>query len=208
MIRERLAELINREQDLCVCGEAEDARQAIKLVQSLKPDLAIVDITLKDTFGLELIKDLKARHSQLPVLVLSMHDEAMYAERSLRAGARGYLNKQEASRNIIAAVRKILRGDVYVSEQMSARLLDQISGGRSLRGENPTDVLTTRELEIFNLLGSGATVRQIAQSLCISVKTVESHREHIKSKLKFKSSAELLRYAIELQLTPGTRQRP
>src|SRR4051812_3411416 len=153
IVRERLAELINQEPDLFVCGEAEDAREAIKAVAALQPDVAIVDITLKDTYGIELIKQLKDRHPKLPILVLSMHDESLYGERALRAGAKGYLTKQEATKKVIAAIRKILAGEIYVSEKMAATILRKVAGAKSPGGGTPTDVLSDRELEVFQLLG-------------------------------------------------------
>jgi DNA-binding NarL/FixJ family response regulator len=203
MVRERLAELIGLEGDLEVCGEAEDAATALKRIGQLQPDLAIVDITLKDTYGIELVKDLKERESHIPVLVLSMHDETVYGERAIRAGARGYLNKQEASKKVVTAIRAILAGEVYVSEKMKSAMLQKMSAGgprAGAAGGAPTDVLSDRELEVFQLLGQGLAVRQIAEMLFVSPKTVEAHREHIKEKLNFKTSAELLRYAIQYTL--------
>jgi DNA-binding NarL/FixJ family response regulator len=202
MVRERLAELIGQEVDLEVCGEAEDSITALQRIGQLQPDLAIVDITLKDTYGIELVKSLKEREAHIPVLVLSMHDEALYGERAIRAGARGYLNK-EASKKIVTAIRTILAGDVYVSEKMKAAMLQKLSGGNPRAGSGggaPTDVLSDRELEVFQLLGQGLAVRQVAEMLFVSPKTVEAHREHIKEKLNFKTSAELLRYAIQYTL--------
>jgi DNA-binding NarL/FixJ family response regulator len=197
IVRERLAELIAQEPDLVVCGEAEDHNGALKAADALNPDLAIVDITLKDTYGIELIKQLKERHPHLPILVLSMHDESLYAERSLRAGAKGYLTKQEATKKVVAAIRRVLSGEVYLSERMASTILRKVAGGVSAADAKPTDVLTDRELEVFQLLGQGMAVRQLAEQLFISVKTVEAHREHIKQKLGFKTSGELLRYAIQ-----------
>lgn len=185
---------------MAVCGEAEDAREAIKAVEVLRPDLAIVDITLKDTYGIELIKQLKELHPRLPILVLSMHDESLYGERALRAGAKGYLTKQEATKKVIDAIRRVLRGEIYVSEKMAATLLRKVAGVKSAAGDGPVDVLSDRELEVFQLLGQGQTVREIADNLYVSVKTVEAHREHIKQKMKFKSSSELLRFAIQYTL--------
>jgi DNA-binding NarL/FixJ family response regulator len=208
IVRERLAELINQEPDLNVCGEAEDAREALKAVESLRPDLAIVDITLKDTYGIELIKQLKEHHPKLPILVLSMHDESLYGERALRAGARGYLTKQEATKKVVTAIRLILSGGIYVSEKMASTILQKVAGGASVEGGSPVDVLSARELEVFQLLGQGLAVRQIAENLFISVKTVEAHREHIKQKMKFKGSSELLRYAIEFTLNEGVAPPP
>jgi DNA-binding NarL/FixJ family response regulator len=200
IVRERLAELINQEPDLHVCGEAEDSREAIKAVESLQPDLAIVDITLKDTYGIELIKQLKETHPKLPMLVLSMHDESLYGERALRAGAKGYLTKQEATKKVITAIRTILAGEIFVSEKMASTILRKVAGSASPEGASPTDVLTDRELEIFQLLGQGLGVKEIAENLFISVKTVEAHREHIKQKMNFKSSTELLRFAIQFTM--------
>jgi DNA-binding NarL/FixJ family response regulator len=176
---------------------------ALQQIGQLQPDLAIVDISLKDTYGIELIKELKDRLPRLPILVLSMHDESLYGERAIRAGARGYLNKQEASRKVITAIRAILAGEVYVSDKMKSAMLQKMSGGGSRPGGGgggggaPTDVLTDREFEVFQLLGQGLAVRQIAEQLFVSPKTVEAHREHIKEKMKFPSSAELLRFAIQ-----------
>jgi DNA-binding NarL/FixJ family response regulator len=200
IVRERLAELINQESDLVVCGEAEDSHQARKAVAELQPDIAIVDITLKDTYGIELIKEFKDRYPTLPMLVLSMHDESLYAERALRAGARGYLTKQEATKKVIDAIRRVLAGEIYASEKLAATILQKVAGRKTAGGGSPTDVLTDRELEVFQLLGQGKTVKEIANSLFVSAKTVEAHREHIKQKMKFKSSAELLRYAIQSAL--------
>jgi len=202
LIRERVAELINSEPDLVVCGEAGDANEALAAAKALSPDMAIIDITLKDTYGIELVKQLKELYPKLPMLVLSMHEESMYGERALRAGAKGYLTKQEASKKIVDAIRRILRGEIYVSEKLGAALLQKVAGVKSdtTGGGSPIDVLTDRELEVFQLMGEGHAVRDIAERLFVSVKTVEAHREHIKQKLKFKSSSELLRYAIQYTL--------
>jgi DNA-binding NarL/FixJ family response regulator len=200
IVRERLAELIAQEPDLTVCGEAEASREAMKAVEALRPDLAIVDITLKDTYGIELIKQLKETHPKLPVLVLSMHDESLYGERALRAGAKGYLTKQEATKQVVPAIRRILSGEIYVSEKLASTIFHKVAGGGSPDGGSPTDVLSDRELEVFQLLGQGLSVRQIAENLFVSVKTVEAHREHIKQKMNFKSSGELLRYAIQFTM--------
>jgi len=207
IVRERLAELINQEPDLNVCAEAEDSHQALKAVQTHAPDLAIVDITLKDTYGIELIKQLKERHPKLPVLVLSMHDESLYGERALRAGAKGYLTKQEATKKVVGAIRHILAGGIFVSEKMASTILHKLTTGNSTEGGgSPVDVLSDREMEVFQLLGEGLGVRKIADNLFVSVKTVEAHREHIKQKLNFKSSSELLRYAIQYVLKDGNAQ--
>ena len=197
IVRERLAELINQEADLVVSGEAEDAVTARKQIDAQQPDLAIVDITLKDTYGIELVKDLKERCPGMPILVLSMHDESLYGERSLRAGAKGYLNKQEATKKVIPAIRTILAGGIFASEKLTAAVMQKLAGGHKIDGESPTACLTDRELEVSQLLGQGRGVRQVAEDLFVSVKTVEAHRENIKHKMGFKSSAELLRFAIE-----------
>ena len=203
IVRERLAELINQEPDLHVCGEAEDAREALLAVDASQPDLAIVDITLKDTYGIELIKQLKEKHPKLPVLVLSMHDESLYGERALRAGARGYLTKQEATKKVVLAIRQVLAGEIFVSEKMASTILHKVVGGGTVEGGSPTDVLSSREVEVFQLLGQGLSVRQIAENLFISNKTVEAHREHIKKKMNFKGSSELLRFAIQFTMERG-----
>jgi DNA-binding NarL/FixJ family response regulator len=203
IVRERLAELIGQESDLEVCGEAEDAVSALKAIQAQPPDIAIVDITLKDTYGIELIKNLKDRCPNLPVLVLSMHDESLFGERAIRAGAKGYLNKQEATKKVVSAIRTVLGGGMFVSDKMTATILHRMSGGQKVEGGAPTDMLTDRELEVFQLLGQGLGVRQIAENLFVSVKTVEAHREHIKQKMSFASSRELLRYAIQYTLKEG-----
>lgn len=201
-MRERLSELINRQGDLHVCGEAEDAHQARAAVEKFKPDLAIVDITLKDTYGIELIRDLKARHPDLPVLVLSMHDESLYAERSLRAGAHGYICKCEASEKVISAIRTLLAGEIYASEAVKSTLLRRLADATTPRQQGASFLgdLTDRELEVLQLIGQGRAVRQIATDLHVSPKTVEAHRANIRTKLNLKSSAELTRYAIEARL--------
>jgi len=203
IVRERLAELISQESDLEVCGESEDARSALNQVEALRPDVAIVDITLKDTYGIELINQLKDLRPKLPILVLSMHDESLYGERAIRAGAKGYLNKQEATKKVVTAIRTVLAGQMFVSEKMTATILQRMSGGQRVEAGEPTDVLTDRELEVFQLLGQGVGVKQIAENLFVSVKTVEAHREHIKQKMGIKSSSELLRFAIEYLLKKG-----
>lgn len=185
-----------------MCGEAEDAHQARAAVEKLQPDLAIVDITLKDTYGIELIRDLKARHPDLPVLVLSMHDESLYAERSLRAGAHGYICKCEASEKVIAAIRTLLGGEIYASDAVKATLLRRLADATHPRQQGASFLgdLTDRELEVLQLIGQGRAVRQIATDLHVSPKTVEAHRANIRTKLNLKSSAELTRYAIEARL--------
>ena len=197
MVRQGLARLINDEADLCVCGEADSVIHAIDLISRVEPDLAIVDICMGGTDGIELIKDLKTRRPGLPTLVLSMHDECIYAERVLRAGARGYVTKQEAPEQVMIAIRKVLAGEVYVSEQIAARLLSGLTGARPNAGTSPLDRLSDRELQVFRLIGGGMSVREMADKLCLSAKTIETHREHIKEKLNLRSSSELLRYSVQ-----------
>jgi DNA-binding NarL/FixJ family response regulator len=196
IVRQGLGQLINHEPDLIVCGQGEDAYQSLKPIKEARPDLVLLDVSLKDSDGIELLKELKAQMPDLPVLMLSMHDEALYTERALRAGARGYVMKQEAPQTLLAAIRKVLSGQVHVSDAMSASLLQGMVGGKNPEGKLPMDRLTDRELEVFRMIGSGQTVKEIAEKLFLSAKTVEAHREHIKQKLNLKSSAELLRYAI------------
>jgi DNA-binding NarL/FixJ family response regulator len=196
IVRQGLAQLINNEADLIVCGQGEDAYQALRAIKEARPDLALVDVSLKDSDGIELLKELRAAVPDLPVLILSMHDESLYAERALRAGARGYIMKQEAPQTLLSAIRKVLEGEVYVSDNMGATLLHRLVGGKQSSHELPMDRLTDRELEIFRMIGAGHSVKKIAEKLFVSAKTVEAHREHIKEKLGLKSSAELLRFAI------------
>ena len=197
LVREWLGLLLQREQDLTICGEAEDAAEAMDLIEQIKPDLAIVDITLKTSHGLELIKDLQARMPELPVLVLSMHDESLYAERVLRAGARGYITKQEATKKVLVAIRQVLDGQVYVSEKMAAKMVNKLIVGRKDKQSYSIERLTDRELEVFQLIGRGYNTRRIAEELHLGIKTVESYRARIKDKLKLQDGTELLQHAIQ-----------
>ena len=196
IVRQGLALLINNEPDLTVVGEGEDAYGALRLIREKRPDIVLLDVSLRDSDGMELLKEIKSYDPNLPVLMLSMHDESLYAERALRAGALGYVMKQEAPQVLLSAIRKVLEGKIYVSDRMSATLLQRMIGGKKAAGGLPMDRLTDRELEIFRLIGSGLSVKQIADKLFLSSKTVEAHREHMKEKLNLKSSAELLRFAI------------
>lgn len=198
LVRERLGDVINREKELVVCGEAEERHQAIELISRTPPDLAIIDITLKNSDGLELIKDIHARWPKLPMLVVSMHDETLYAERVLRAGARGYITKQEATRNILLAIRRILNGHIYLNERVATQILTRIasSGAASATNPRPTDLLADRELQVFELTGRGLNARQIADRLHIATKTVETYRARIREKLNLKDGTELLQLAI------------
>jgi len=195
MMREGLAQLITEENDLAVCGEADDAAQALEQIEKLKPDLALVDITLRSSSGLELIKDLAIRSPQTAVLVISMHDESLYAERVLRAGGRGYVMKQEGGKKLMEAIRHVLSGKTYVSEKISAKILDLFSG-RPTESASPVERLTDREFEVFRLIGQGLSTKQIADKLRVSGKTVEVHRVNIKQKLSIGTAAELIRFAV------------
>ena len=195
VLRQGLVRLIEREPDLSVCGEAESADEALRAVARLHPTLVIVDLSLHGKPGLELIKDLRASHPDVRVLVLSMHDETLWAERVLRAGACGYIMKQEKPRVLISSIRQALRGEICLSEAMSATLLRKLAGRRPDRG-NSEDGLGDRELEVLQLIGQGLATRDIAAALHISIKTVEAHREHIKRKLNLPTGDELLRYAV------------
>ena len=197
MVCEGLAQLINREPHLIVCGQAPDAHKALEAIERLKPDMTIVDISLNGTNGIELIKDIKSRHCALPVLVLSAHDEAVFAERSLRAGAKGYVMKLEAPDNLMKAIRRVLKGEVYLSEKMSGKMLQKYIGSYSKPIETPIDSLTDRELAVLQLIGLGNGTREIADQLNLSVKTIETYRAHIMEKLDLRNAAELVKYSIQ-----------
>jgi DNA-binding NarL/FixJ family response regulator len=197
IVRQGLGLLINREPDLVVCGEAEEAMGALHVLSSSRPDVLIVDISLSGPDGIDLLKNIRATHPTLPVLILSMHDESVYAERALRAGANGYIMKQEATENVLVAVRRILSGEIYVSARIANQMLRHyITGSGTLRDSSIAD-LSDRELEVFRLIGEGHGTRQIAEKLHLSVKTVESYQAHIKEKLSLRSSRELMQRAIQ-----------
>jgi DNA-binding NarL/FixJ family response regulator len=196
LVRERLAEIINREADLHVCGEAEDRHEAIEAAQATRPDLVIIDLTLKNSDGLELIKDLHARSPGLRMLVVSMHDESLYAERVIRAGAMGYITKQEATRNILAAIRRILEGTIYLNERLANHILSRLTTKNNTVALTPAESLADRELQVFELTGRGLNTRDIATRLHISPKTVETYRARIRVKLNLKDGGEILRAAI------------
>ena len=195
--REGLAQLLNQQPDLTVCGQAGNARDASSAVDRSAPDLVIVDISLGGTNGIELIKDLAARHPKLGILVLSTHDESLYAERSLRAGARGYVMKHEPTEQVMGAIRLVLRGGIYLSERMHGRVLHKVAAGAGPGSLSDVEQLSDRELEIFQLIGRGSTTAQIAAGLHVSVSTVETHRAHIKEKLRLANATELVRRAVE-----------
>jgi DNA-binding NarL/FixJ family response regulator len=195
VLRDGLRRLLGDQDDMILAGEAENARKAFAKLETLEPDLVVVDISMPGSNGIELIKSLKARFPKLAVIVLSMHDEALYAERALRAGARGYIMKQASAEHLLAAIRTVLRGEIHLSQDLSSALLKSIVSQRQ-QTVNSLDRLSDRELEIFRLLGEGYTTREIATSLSISAKTVESHRGNIRQKLKLSSGAELMRFAM------------
>lgn len=196
-----LRELINQEADLVVCGEAQDAHAAWQAVQDLTPDMVIADITLEDGDGIELTKQIKRHFRDLPVLILSMHDEFLYAERALHAGARGYIMKQEAMESVVTAARQVLAGKIYLNDRMKEHILANLSLPRQDRDLSPMARLTDRELEVFSLIGQGLSTRAIAERLNLSVKTIGTHRERIKVKLRLKNANELLRHAVNWRRT-------
>jgi DNA-binding NarL/FixJ family response regulator len=195
MMREGLAQLIDHEPDLAVEAQADSAAEALRCVERALPDLLVVDISLPDKSGLELIKDVHTLHSGLPILVISMHDESLYAERVLRAGGRGYIMKQEGGQRLMQAIRQVLSGRIYVSEKISSRILENLSGHRP-DSQSPVERLSDREFEVFQMLGQGQPTRDIAKHLHLSIKTVEVHRANMRRKLDLASGSELVRYAI------------
>ncbi len=196
IVRERLTEIINRETDLTVCGEAEDRADAVQAIKTQTPDLVIVDLTLKNSDGLELIKDIHARWPKLLMLVVSMHDESLYAERVIRAGALGYITKQEATRSILVAIRRVLAGQIYLNEQISTHIISRLVSHTGPVASTPAELLADRELQVFELTGRGMNTREIAGRLHIAAKTVETYRARIREKLKLKDGSELLQLAI------------
>ena len=196
MMRTGLAQLIGNEPDLKVVAEADNARQALSVVEKNNFDLALLDISLPDKNGLELIKDLRAVRPGLMILVVSMHDEMIYAERVLRAGGRGYIMKQEGGEKFLRAIRQVLAGQIYVSEKMSSRILEIFSGRPTETSSSPVQKLSDREFEVFQLIGQGIGTRDIAEQLHLSVKTVEVHRANIKKKLDLKTAPDLVRQAV------------
>lgn len=194
MFRDQLAQLINKEPGMNVCGETDNIQDAFNLIECSQPDIAIVDLTLKGAGGLELIKNLKAKEINVPVLVLSMHDEALYAERVLKAGARGYITKNEASKEVMTAIHAVLRGEIYLPAKIASRILESVAIGR--KGENGIGQLTDRELEVFELIGHGRTTREISNCLHLGMSTVDTYRARIKTKLNLENSSQLAHEAI------------
>lgn len=199
MVREWLTNLIQQQPDLVVVGESEDAPQALQEMSAVRPDVAIVDISLKQGSGVELIKDLKRMHPAIAVIVLSMHDERLYAERALRAGARGYIMKRETAKRVILAIRQVLAGKIYMSDSLAVLFAEKFVDGRLQASGSLVDQLSDRELEVFQLLGKGYETRAVAEALKVSMKTVQAHCANIKEKLKLTNAAELLREAVRWQ---------
>jgi DNA-binding NarL/FixJ family response regulator len=200
LLRQGLAMMINREPDLMVCGEAEEASAAIKAIAIKKPDIVIADISLSGPDGLDLLKNLRTMYPELPVLILSMHDESIYAERALRARAHGYIMKQEATEKVLVAVRRILEGEIYLSNRMANKLLQQYMSGQTAETDSRLAALSDRELEVFRMIGEGLGTRQIAETLHLSMKTVESYQAHLKEKLSLRTGRELMQHAIQWKL--------
>ncbi len=205
LMRKGLALSLDAETDLTVCGQVANAEEALSVLEELDPDLAIVDISLPGMGGLELIKHMQALRPEMRTLVVSRHDEALYAERAIRAGARGYVMKLEAGEMIVKAVRRVLAGGIYVSEEINERLLLGMAAGRPKMAESPLELLSDRELEVFELTGRGRGTREIAERLYLSVKTVESYRARIKEKLNLKTAAELMQHAVQWVEGEGAR---
>jgi len=202
IVRRGLADLIGSRADLEICGEADGVAEALRQVEAAPPDLVLVDLTLRGGHGLKLIEAIADRHPQVKALVSSMHDESLFAERALRAGASGYISKQEPPERLIEALRQVLRGEIYLSPRMAGRLLHRVTSGEAL-DKTPVESLSDRELEVFQMIGQGQTTKQIAQTLSLSHKTVEAHREKIKAKLCLKNSSELSRHATLWVLENG-----
>ena len=197
IFRAGIIQLIDQEPDLTICGEAEHSAKALEVIAVCRPDIAVIDVTLKGRDGVELMKDLKVRHPDLPVLMLSMHDESLYAERALRAGARGYIMKQETTDKVLVAIRRILSGSVYLSDSMAERMLTQYVGQKTPVSSSPMEQLSDRELQVFRLLGQGRGTREIAEELHLGRSTIESHRANIKRKLKLQNATALLQHAVQ-----------
>lgn len=208
MMRAGMAQLISGEVGLIVCGQAGSENEALSLIPKCMPDLVITDLTLPGKGGLELIKDLRVLHPQLPILVISMHDEMLHAERALRAGARGYLMKEAGGEKMLVAIRQVLSGQIYVSERMSARIIEMFSGNQGGTQRSGVESLSDREFEVFQLIGQGKSTREVAQMLNLSTKTVDVHRGHIKDKLQLKDATALVRHAVRWVETQGSNGNP
>lgn len=200
LVRRGLAELLADEQGLQIIGEAATATEALELIAQMKPDLVIVDITLQEGHGIELIKQIRTRWEDVRTLAFSMHDESLYAERAIRAGSLGFINKQEAPESVIDAIRQVLQGKIYLSSRMTDRMLRRLVNNEEATRPLPVERLSDRELSVFELIGQGVTTRQIATRLQLSVKTIETYRENIKAKLNLSNSSELVRHAVQWML--------
>jgi len=203
LFRAMLVQLIDKDLGMMVCGEADNIREAMALIETTRPDAAIVDLTLQGTSGLELIKDIKARKFRLPVLVVSMHEENLYAERVLRAGAKGYISKQESPSEVIVAIRKVLAGKIYLSERITGNILERVGSVDKAVEPSGVDVLSDREIEVFQLVGRGLNSRQIAARINLGVSTVDSYRHRIKEKLGIANAAELYQRAAQWVMERG-----
>jgi DNA-binding NarL/FixJ family response regulator len=195
IVRQGIVRLVNQEDDMEVVGEVGDGKKLVREIDRLKPDVLMLDISLGDRSGIEITKDIRISHPDLPILVLSMHSELLYAERALRAGARGYIMKDEATDKLVLALRRVLNGKIYLSDEMSSRMLDQMIEGHGEGSPNAVERLSNRELEVYEMIGHALSTREIAQKLSLSIKTVEAHRANLKSKLNLKNSVELLQHA-------------
>jgi len=204
IVRQGLRRVMEGEEDLLVVGEADTVREARTAINELAPDVMIADISLKEGDGIELVRDVRAHHPQLPILVLSMHDEAIYAERMLAAGANGYIMKHAASEQFLVAVRRVLDGGIYVSEAIGNSMIQKFASGSSHVAVNPIDRLSNRELQILHMIGKGKSTREVAQALNLSIKTIESHRQRIKRKLNLSSGTQLVQYAINWFSSSGS----
>lgn len=202
LLRRGIVAMINQQPDFCVCSEIGNAKEAISAINSSKPDAVILDLTLQGVNAIETLKDIKAQFPELKVMVLSMHDEAVYAPRALRAGALGYVMKQESPEKVVATLRRVLSGQVALSEDMSSKLLNRFTGRQDGLAA-PVELLSDRELQVFSLLGQGLSTRGISEKLHLSVKTIESHRAHIKEKLQLQNASELLRHAVQWANSEG-----
>lgn len=190
MFREQLAHLIDKADDMKVCGQADNIRDALALIKEIQPNIAIIDITLRGSSGLELLKDLRAHGIAVPALILSMHDESLYAERALRAGAKGYVTKHEASAAVLKAIRQILKGEIYLNPRFMSRMISKMTASRDAAAES-MDRLADRELEVFDLIGRGLTTREIAAQLGLGITTVDTYKTRIREKLNLDNSARL-----------------
>lgn len=206
IIRERVVQLVQSEPDLAVCGEADDAREAMQIIAATQPNLVVTSLSLKNSHGLDFIKDLHAHHPQLLILVFSMYDELVYAERAIRAGARGFIRKQEKTKELMRAIRWVLEGEIYMSERVTVTKVTQFFARSSVKGQTSLEHLSDRELQVLQLIGHGQSTRQIAGALYVDIKTIETYRSRIKVKLNLATAAELVHHA-RTWLEESTRGR-